>query len=138
VGAAASSLPVVAYWTVTVPDMPGCSVQLYAKVPAVLKVRETEAADVFGMFAGALELPKVTLCVTLPKFHVTVVPTATAIDDGLNVLSDPAFTVFVATGVDGVPPLPLPPEPLPPLDKAVVPLLPPPQAARVRESTRNA
>lgn len=46
----------------TSPSIPGCTVQLYGKVPAFVKVRSTLVSLTTGMFAGAPPAPKITLC----------------------------------------------------------------------------
>jgi hypothetical protein len=68
---------------VTVPTMPGCSVQKYVKVPAVANVKLNR---LFGAMFCELKAPPfaVAVCVVLSLFNqLTVVPTDTVNGLGL-------------------------------------------------------
>ncbi len=71
-------------FTTTVPVMNGWIAQWYAYVPAVRNVNENAPPGESVPLANAPALD-VTVCCTWPAFfHVTVVPTVTETEDGLN------------------------------------------------------
>ena len=122
-----------AYWTVTVPFMPGWIVQRYEYVPGAAGIVVDFVPDEKSPIDVIEELLNVTLCAVLSWFvQVTVALGPTRIAGGLNCkpLID---TDVVATGC--VPP-PLPP--MPPLVPPVVPPVtesPPPHAAATTRTT---
>src|SRR5688572_23411212 len=87
------------YRTTTTPLMPGCSVQLYGKVPAAGNVRETVRLLVARISAGApVTLSKITLCGSAGKSRWTIPPTMIAVVNGVNV-SAGIDTVAEANGL---------------------------------------
>lgn len=79
--------------------MPGCSVQSYGKVPAVLKVRDTERFVVVAISAGApVFFAKMTLCASEGNSNVTDSPTLIVTAKGENEFG----FMYTTAGVTGV------------------------------------